>query len=142
MSDLYSPRIGLHISLWNVELGLRPKYSFSGNICFEISVFGLAVRFFLKNADFKAKDKQEIQLHDRGQLTPMLKLLHLLFTTDLYFSLNIIRISRPCSSLFCNIFCLPSFLLSWCLPPSGGQNDDFRPLTYTLGGRAWVAGTS
>jgi hypothetical protein len=25
---------------------------------------------------------------------------------------------------------------------SGGQNDDFRPLTYTLGGGAWGAGTN
>jgi hypothetical protein len=24
----------------------------------------------------------------------------------------------------------------------GGQNDDFRPLTYTLGGGAWGAGTN
>ncbi len=57
-SDLYSPTIGLHISssrigrpivriykslpdacMW--KLGLRPRYSFSGNICFEISVFCL-----------------------------------------------------------------------------------------------------
>ncbi len=56
--DLYSPRIGLHISssrigrpiveiyksvkdAWMWKLGLRPWYSFSGNICFEISVFCL-----------------------------------------------------------------------------------------------------
>ncbi len=58
MRDLYSPRIGLHISssrigrpvvgiyksltdTWLWKLGLRPRYSFSGNICFEISVFCL-----------------------------------------------------------------------------------------------------
>ncbi len=58
VSDLYSPRIGLHISssrigtpiagiyksltdAWMWKLGLRPRYSFSGNICFEISVFCL-----------------------------------------------------------------------------------------------------
>ncbi len=58
MSDLYSPRIGLHISssrigrpivgiykslsdvcMW--KLGLRPRYSFSGNICSGISAFCL-----------------------------------------------------------------------------------------------------
>ncbi len=58
VSDLYSPRIGLHISssrigrpivgiyksltdAWMWKLGLRPRYSFSGNNCFEISVFCL-----------------------------------------------------------------------------------------------------
>jgi hypothetical protein len=58
VSDLYIPRIGLHISssrigrqiigiyksltdAWMWKLGLRPRYSFSGNICFEISVFCL-----------------------------------------------------------------------------------------------------
>jgi hypothetical protein len=58
VSDLYSPRIGLHFSSSRIErpiveihksltdarmwkLGLRPRYSFSGNICFEISVFCL-----------------------------------------------------------------------------------------------------
>jgi hypothetical protein len=58
VSDLYSPRIGLHISssrigrpivginnsltdAWMWKLGLRSRYSFSGNICFEISVFCL-----------------------------------------------------------------------------------------------------
>ncbi len=57
-SDLYSPRIGLHISssrigrpivgiyksltdTWMWKLGLRPRYSFPGNICFKISVFCL-----------------------------------------------------------------------------------------------------
>ncbi len=59
VSDLYSPRISLHISssrlgrpivgiyksltdAWMWKLGLRPRYSFSGNICFEISVFCLS----------------------------------------------------------------------------------------------------
>jgi hypothetical protein len=58
VSDLYSPRIDLHISssrtgrpfveiyksptdAWMWKLELRPRYSFSGNICFEISVFCL-----------------------------------------------------------------------------------------------------
>ncbi len=58
VSDLYGPRIGLHISssrkwrpivgiyksltdAWMWKLGLRPRYSFSGNICFEILVFCL-----------------------------------------------------------------------------------------------------
>ncbi len=58
VSDLYSPRIGQHISssrigipimeiykslidAWMWKLGLRPRYSFSGNICFKISVFCL-----------------------------------------------------------------------------------------------------
>ncbi len=58
VSDLYSSRISLHISssriakpvmgiyksltyAWMWKLGLRPQYSFSGNICFEISVFRL-----------------------------------------------------------------------------------------------------
>ncbi len=53
VSDLCSPRIGLHISVsrigrpmvgiyksltgaWMWKLGLRPRYSFSGNICFRI----------------------------------------------------------------------------------------------------------
>ncbi len=69
MSDLYSPRIGIHISssrigrpimgiyksltdAWMWKLGLRPRYSFSGNICFEISVFCLcsvgSLRIFSK----------------------------------------------------------------------------------------------
>ncbi len=55
---MYSPRIGIHISSsrigrpivgiyksltdsWMWKLGLRPRYFFSGNICFEISVFCL-----------------------------------------------------------------------------------------------------
>ncbi len=58
VSNLYSPRIGLHISssrigrpmvgineslidAWIWKLGLRPRYSFYGSICFEISVFCL-----------------------------------------------------------------------------------------------------
>ncbi len=58
VSELYSPRIGLYISssrirrpivgiyksltdTWMWKLGLRPRYSLSGNICFEISVFCL-----------------------------------------------------------------------------------------------------
>ncbi len=58
MSNLYSLRSGLHISssrigrpilgiyksltnAWKWKLGLRPRYSFSGNICFKISVFCL-----------------------------------------------------------------------------------------------------
>jgi hypothetical protein len=57
---IYSSRIGLHISsnrigrpivgiyksltdAWMWKLGLRPRYFFSGNICFEISVFCLCV---------------------------------------------------------------------------------------------------
>ncbi len=60
VSDLYIPRIGPHISssrkgrpivgihnsltdTWMWKLGLRPRYSFSGNICFEFSAFCLAV---------------------------------------------------------------------------------------------------
>ncbi len=59
-AHLYIPRISLLISssrtgrpiveiynsltdTWMWKLGLRPRYSFSGNICFEISVFCLAV---------------------------------------------------------------------------------------------------
>ncbi len=58
VSDLYSPRIFPHISYsrkgrpivgiynsltdtWMWKLGLRPRYSFSGNICFKFSSFCL-----------------------------------------------------------------------------------------------------
>ncbi len=58
LSDLYIPRISLHISssrtgrpivgiynsltdTWMWKLGLRPRYSFSGNICFKFSAFCL-----------------------------------------------------------------------------------------------------
>ncbi len=58
LSDLYSPRISLHISssrtgrpivgiyhsltdTWMWKLGLRPQYSFSGKICFKFSAFCL-----------------------------------------------------------------------------------------------------
>ncbi len=58
VSDLYIPRIGPHISssrngssivgiynsltdTWMWKLGLRPRYSFSGNICFQFSAFFL-----------------------------------------------------------------------------------------------------
>ncbi len=58
VSDLYIPRIGPHISssrkgrpiveiynsltdTWIWKLGLRPRYSFSGNICFKFSAFCL-----------------------------------------------------------------------------------------------------
>ncbi len=58
LSDLYIPRISLHISssrtgrpivgiynsltdTWMWKLGLRPQYSFSGNICFKFSAFSL-----------------------------------------------------------------------------------------------------
>ncbi len=58
VSDLYIPRIGPHISssrngssivgiynlltdTWMWKLGLRPRYSFSGNICFEFLGFFL-----------------------------------------------------------------------------------------------------
>ncbi len=60
VSNLYIPRIGPHISssrkgrpiveiynsltdTWTWKLGLRPRYSFSGNICFKFSAFCLAV---------------------------------------------------------------------------------------------------
>ncbi len=67
VSDLYSPRIGLHISssiigrsvvgiyksltdAWIWKLGLIPRYSFSGNICFNILVFCLcSVLYRMKN---------------------------------------------------------------------------------------------
>ncbi len=56
VSDLYIPRIGPHISscrkgrpfmemynsladIWMWKLGLRPRYSFSGNICFKFLAF-------------------------------------------------------------------------------------------------------
>ncbi len=56
LSDLYIPRISLHISssrtgrpivgiynslidTWMWKLGLRPRFSFSGNICFKFSAF-------------------------------------------------------------------------------------------------------
>ncbi len=58
VSDLYIPRIGPHIfssrkgrpivgiynsltDTWMWKLGLRPRYSFSGNICFKFSAFCL-----------------------------------------------------------------------------------------------------
>jgi hypothetical protein len=58
VNDLYSPRIGPHISssrkgrprveiydsltdTWMWKLGLRPQYSFTGNICFKFSAFCL-----------------------------------------------------------------------------------------------------
>ncbi len=58
VSDLYIPRISPHISFsrkgrpivgiynsltdtWMWKLGLRPRYSFSGNICFKFSAFFL-----------------------------------------------------------------------------------------------------
>ncbi len=58
VSDLYRPRMGPHISssrrgrpivginksltgTWMWKLGLRPRYSFSGNTCFEFAVFCL-----------------------------------------------------------------------------------------------------
>ncbi len=58
VSDLYIPRIGPHISTsrngrpimgiynsptdtWMWKLGLRPRYSYSGNICFKFSAFCL-----------------------------------------------------------------------------------------------------
>ncbi len=58
VSDVYIPRIGPHISssrkgrpiagiynslidTWMWKLGLRPRYSFSGNICFKFSAFCL-----------------------------------------------------------------------------------------------------
>ena len=63
VSDLYIPRIGPHISssrkgrpivgiynsltdTWMWKLGLRPRYSFSGNICFKFLAFCLySVRY-------------------------------------------------------------------------------------------------
>ncbi len=58
VNNLYSPRIGPHISssrkgrpsleiynsltdTWMWKLGLRPQYSFTGNICFKFSAFCL-----------------------------------------------------------------------------------------------------
>ncbi len=43
-SSIGRPIVGIYKSLtdaWMWKLGLRPRYSFSGNICFEISVFCL-----------------------------------------------------------------------------------------------------
>ncbi len=65
VNDLYIPRIGLHISssrigrpiveiyksltdAWMWKLGLRPRYSFSGNVCFEFWYFVFAVWSNLK----------------------------------------------------------------------------------------------
>ncbi len=64
VSDLYIPRIGPHISssrkgrpiveiyisltdTWMWKLGLRPRYSFSGNICFKFSPFCLCSAWVL-----------------------------------------------------------------------------------------------
>jgi hypothetical protein len=66
LPDLYSPRSGLHIfssrigrpivgihklltDAWMWKLGLWPRYSFSGNICFEISAFCLCSAGCLKS---------------------------------------------------------------------------------------------
>jgi hypothetical protein len=57
VSDLNIPRIGPHIFLQqNVEIGTeRPRYSFSGNICFEFSysVFALCVGCFVEVAVYE-----------------------------------------------------------------------------------------
>jgi len=66
VSDLYIPRIGPHISssikgrpivgiynsladTWMWKLGLRPRYSFSGNICLKFSAFCLCSVFTCKS---------------------------------------------------------------------------------------------
>ncbi len=54
-SRIGRPVVGIHKSLtdaWMWKLGLRPRYSFSGNICFEISVFCLcSVWIFIFDTD-------------------------------------------------------------------------------------------
>ncbi len=48
------PIVGIYKLLtdaWMWKLGLRPRYSFSGNICFEISVFVFANAAFLTQGD-------------------------------------------------------------------------------------------
>ncbi len=76
VSNLYSPRIVLHISssrigrplmgiynlltdTWMWKLGLRPRYSFSGNICFKISVFCLCSAAVLDAGDVQQGDGEE-----------------------------------------------------------------------------------
>ncbi len=73
VSDLYIPRIGQHISssrkgrpiagiynsltdTWMWKLGLRPRYSFSGNICYKFSAFCLcSVAHYLWKVSENAK---------------------------------------------------------------------------------------
>ncbi len=69
VSDLYIPRLRPHIScssigrsimgIWMWKLGLWPRNSFSGNICFEFSVLCLCSEYTFKTS----------YLHVRGEKT-------------------------------------------------------------------------
>jgi hypothetical protein len=86
VNDLYIPKISLHISssrkgrpivgiyssltdmrMW--KLGLRPRYSFSGNICFKFSAFCLcSVRYTYcgRREDLRSANKLNILIHGQN----------------------------------------------------------------------------
>ncbi len=121
VSDLYSPRIGLHISssrigrpivgiyksledTWMWTLGLRPRYSFSGNICFEISAVCLCsvyanagLCYPYKNSIYSTVMSQSVLLWTKSVLSPSIYVSFPQHTLILFFVIDIDIMSQASS---------------------------------------------
>ncbi len=113
VSDLYIPRVGPHISssrkgrpivgiynsltdTWMWKLGLRPRYSFSGNICFKFSTFFLcSVHVNLLGVGWLGRSLLVQQAHCEFRESNLAKVHTLYWKSD---------------------FCIPSNETAWPLP--------------------------
>jgi hypothetical protein len=94
------------------KLGLRPRYSFSGNICFEISVFVFAVctKFFAR------RGIRVIVGHYKGDQSPSPNFTwaelnqnrnnHVLFSINKAIFITMLKLKRHCGNIFTAFYLL------------------------------------
>ncbi len=135
VSNLYIPRIDPHIfssrngssivgiynsltDTWMWKLGLRPRYSFSGNICFQFSAFFLCSEECINPLSYQRRWKQYLPVS-----LPISILLSLWFCQCLLFSVCLYRCvlvcipvaSEPALYTVCTVICICSKLIQTLL---------------------------